>query len=112
MKGTPEIVSAAEAAIIATMSGSFSRSWLSTVHDDLGLVAEALGEQRPDRPVDQARGQHLLLGRPAFALEEAAGDLAGGEGLLLVVHGEREEIVAGLRLLLDDRRWHSTMVSP
>ena len=60
--------------------------------DDLGLVAEALGEQRPDRPVDQARGQHLLLAGPAFALEEAARDLAGGEGLLLVVDGEREEI--------------------
>ena len=32
MKGTPEIVRAAEAAIIATMSGSFTKSWLRTVH--------------------------------------------------------------------------------
>ena len=32
---------------------------------------------------------------PALALEEAAGDLAGGERLLLVVHGQREEILAG-----------------
>ena len=31
MKGTPEMVSAAEAAIIATMSGSLTRSWDSTV---------------------------------------------------------------------------------
>ncbi len=31
MKGTPEMVSAAEAAIIATISGSLCRSWLSTV---------------------------------------------------------------------------------
>jgi hypothetical protein len=31
MKGTPETVSAAEAAIIATTSGSLTRSWLSTV---------------------------------------------------------------------------------
>ena len=57
------------------------------------------GEQRPDRPVDQPRGQRLLLGRAAFALEIAAGDLAGGEGLLLVVHGEREEVDAGPLLL-------------
>ena len=31
MNGAPESVSAAEAAIIATMSGSLTRSWLSTV---------------------------------------------------------------------------------
>ena len=60
--------------------------------DDLGLAAEAVGEERADRAVDETRGQRLLLGRPALALEEAAGDLAGGEGLLLVVHGEREEV--------------------
>jgi hypothetical protein len=30
--GAPEMVSAAEVAIIATMSGSLTRSWLSTVH--------------------------------------------------------------------------------
>ena len=103
-KGMPEMVSAAEAPIMATMSGSFSRSWLEHRADDLGLVAEAVGEQRADRPVDQARGQHLLLGRPAFALEEAAGNLAGGEGLLLVVDGEREEIDPRLRRVLGRRR--------
>ena len=65
--------------------------------DDLDLVVEAVGEQRADRPVDQAAGQHLLLGRAALALEEAAGDLARGVGLLLVVDGEREEVLAGLR---------------
>ena len=65
--------------------------------DDLRLVLEALDEQRPDRPVDQARGQRLLLGGAAFALEKAAGDLAGGVGLLLVVDGQREEVDAGPR---------------
>src|SRR5215472_7682150 len=68
--------------------------------DDLGLVAVAGGEERADRPIDEARGQHLLLGGPAFALEEAAGNLAGGEGLFLVVHGQREEVDARLRLFL------------
>ena len=60
--------------------------------DDLRLVLEALDEQRPDRPVDEARDQRLLLGRAALALEIAARDLAGGIGLLLVVDGQREEI--------------------
>ena len=75
--------------------------------DDLDLVLEALDEQRPDRAVDQARGQHLLLGRPRLALEEAAGDLAGGVGLLLVVDGQREEVLAGLRPSSRRRRWRA-----
>jgi len=62
--------------------------------DDLHFVHEAFREQRADRPVDQARSQGFLLGRTAFALEEATGDLAGGVGLLLVVHGQREEALA------------------
>jgi hypothetical protein len=72
--------------------------------DDLRLVEEARREQRPDRPVDEARHQRLLLRRPALALEEAARDLAGGEGLLLIVDREREEILPRLRLLHRDRR--------
>ena len=70
--------------------------------DDLGLVLEALHEQRADRPVDEARGQRLLLARAAFAFEEAAGNLAGGVGLLLIVDGQRKEIDAGPGLLLED----------
>ncbi len=76
-------------------------------HDDLGVVLVALDEQRPDRAIDEARGQRLLLGRAALALEVAAGDAAGRIGALLVVHGEREEVEAGLRLLVrDDGREH------
>ena len=67
--------------------------------NDLRLVLEARGEQRPDRPVDQPRGEGFLLGGSAFALEIAAGDLARGEGLLLIVDGEREEVDAGPLLL-------------
>ena len=72
--------------------------------DDLGVVLVALDEQRADRAVDEARDQRLLLGRAAFALEVAAGDAAGGVGALLVVDGEREEVEAGLRLLVARRR--------
>ena len=68
-------------------------------HDDLGVVLVALDEEGADRAVDEAGDQGLLLGRTAFALEIAARDAAGGVGALLVVHREREEVEAGLRLL-------------
>src|SRR3546814_10975499 len=51
---------------------------------------------------DLAGDQGLLLRRPALALEEAARDLPRGEGLLLVVHGEREEIGTRPRRSLAD----------
>jgi hypothetical protein len=73
--------------------------------DDLRVVLVAIGEERADRAVDQAGNQRFLLGRTAFALEVAARDLAGGEGLFLVVDGQREEVEARLRLLGATRRW-------
>jgi hypothetical protein len=76
----------------------------------LRLVLEALHEQRPDRPVDEAGGQRLLLGGTALTLEIAAGDLAGGEGLFLVVDGERKEVDPGSGLLLGDHcRQHARL---
>ena len=60
--------------------------------DQLGLIAPALGEQRADRPVDQAGGQRRLLPRAALALEERAGDLPGRVHPLLHVDGEREKV--------------------
>src|SRR3984957_14900679 len=71
--------------------------------DYLRLVEKARREKRADRPVDEARGQRLLLRGATLALEEAARDLARGEGLLLVVHREREEILPRLGLLHGDR---------
>jgi hypothetical protein len=64
--------------------------------DDLHLVAEPLREQRADRAVDQAGDEGLVLAGAAFALEEAARNLAGREGFFLVVDGEREEILPRL----------------
>ncbi len=64
--------------------------------DDLGLIAEPGSEQRAQRPVNQPRDQSFLFRRTAFALEEAAGDLAGGKGLFLVIDGQREKVLAGL----------------
>ncbi len=62
--------------------------------DDLRVVLVALGEERTARAVDEARGEDLVVALPPLALEEAAGDLPGGERLLDVVAGEGEEIDA------------------
>ena len=60
--------------------------------DDVDLVAEALGEGRAQRPVDEAAGEDGLVRGLALPPEERAGDLPGGVGPLLDVHGQREEV--------------------
>ena len=65
----------------------------------LRIATPAVGEQRTDGPVDQARGQRVLFGRPAFALEKAAGNAARRVVFFGVVDGERQEVDAFLRLL-------------
>ena len=62
--------------------------------DHLRLAFEGGWEQRPDRTVDQAADQRFIFGRPAFALEEAARDLAGGKRLFLVINRQREKILS------------------
>ena len=76
-------------------------------HDHLGLVAPAVDEQRADRAIDQAGNQRLLFGRPAFALEIAAGNAARGIGLLLVIDGQRQEVDALARAFSRRRRWRA-----
>jgi hypothetical protein len=44
------------------------------------------------RAIDQSARQHFLLGRLAFALEEAARDAPRRVGVLAVVDGQREEV--------------------
>ena len=60
---------------------------------DLRLVHVALGEQRPDGPVDLPGGEDGLVRGTRLALDEAAGDLAGCVHALLDVHGQREEVL-------------------
>ncbi len=59
-------------------------------------------EERADRTVDETGDQGLLLGRASLALEIAAGDLARGESLFLIVHGQREEVDPDTGLLRGD----------
>ena len=60
--------------------------------DDVDLVAEALGEGRTQRPVDQAAGEDGLVRGLALSTEERAGDLARRIGPLLDVDGQRKEV--------------------
>ena len=46
----------------------------------------------------QPARQHFLLGRFAFALEEAAGDAARGVGVFPVVDGQRQKVDAFARV--------------
>ena len=59
---------------------------------DLGLVVEALGEERAERPVDHPAGEDFLLGGAPLALEEAAGDPARRVRVFLVLDGEGKEV--------------------
>ncbi len=67
--------------------------------DDLRIAAPAFGKQRADRAIDQARGQSVLLGRAALALEITAGNAARRVVFFRVVDGKRQEVDAGFRLL-------------
>ena len=70
--------------------------------DHLRLIAPAVGEQGPNRTIDQPGDQRLFLGRPALALEIAAGNAARGVVFFLVVDRERHEVDAFPRLLGSD----------
>ena len=107
MNGTPESVSAAEEAIIARMSEIGFEVIGEDRGDNLRVATEVIGEQRPDRPVDQAGSEGFAVGGAPFALEIPAGNSSRGERLFLVVDGEGKEILAGLCLLGgDDGRQH------
>ena len=63
-------------------------------HDDLHLVADALGEGGAQRAVNQAGCQNGLGAGAAFAAEVGCRDLAGCVHALFHVHGQREEVEA------------------
>ena len=60
------------------------------------VVVKTFGKQRTDGAVDQTAGQRFVFARFGFALEKAAGDFARGVCFLDVVHGQGEEVLAGL----------------
>ena len=107
MKGRPEMVSAADAPTIATMSESLIRSCESTVQMTCVSLRNDLTKSGLSGRSMRAGDQGFLLAGPPFALEETAGNLAGGECLLLVVDREREEVLPfPCRSLADDGAEH------
>ena len=68
------------------------------MHHDVHFIEKAFREQRADRAVDQAAGERLELAGAAFALEEAAGDLACGIAFLQVIHRQGKEVLASFAL--------------
>ena len=89
-----ETLSATDAPLMPATSGSFVGVSRQHHGDDLGLAAEAFGEQRPDGPIDLAAGQDFALAGPPFALDEAARNASGGIGVFAVIDGEGEEVDA------------------
>jgi len=92
-KGMPEIMRAAEEALIANTSWGFRRS-APRIVPRRGPRCGSLRERRPQRPVDEAASQDRLVGRPALSAEERPGDLAGCVHPLFDVDGERKEVGA------------------
>ena len=102
MNGTPESVSAAEDATIASTSGSFSRSCDSVVTITwVSLRQPSANSGRTGRSISRETSVSFSVGT-AFALEIAAGNPAGRVELFLIVDGQGKEIDARARLLGGD----------
>ena len=61
--------------------------------DNLNFVDEAFREQRANRAVNQTRDQGFAFAWAAFTTEEATRDTTSSVGTLLIVNGQREEVL-------------------
>ena len=86
------MLSAAEAPIVARISGSFSMSAESTVTIIWTSLRYPLGEQRPQRPVRHPAGEDRIERGPPLAAREAAWYLTDGIVPFLEIDRQREEI--------------------
>ena len=91
MKGSDEIISAAEAPLMARMSCAVTRSAERTVQITCTWLLKPFG-RAAGSAVSHTRREDGALRGTSLALEEAAGDLAGGVHALFDVDGEREEV--------------------
>ena len=82
--------------MMASVEGSRVRIGREHHADDLRLVMNPSGNSGRIGPVDQAAGENFLLRQAAFALDEAAGKLAGGVSVLAVIHRQRKKCRSGL----------------
>ncbi len=68
--------------------------------NNLNFVHEAFREQRTNRAVNQTRNQGFAFARTAFTTEEAARDTTSSVGTLLIVNGQREEVLTWFSFFL------------
>lgn len=95
--GPPGDAGVSQAGGHADHGGDLGRAVPVHAHDGGGdhhVVAEVIGEQGADRPVDDAAGQHGGQRGLALPAHEGAGDAAHGVQLLLKVHAQGEEVHA------------------
>ena len=90
--------SAALAALMPIMSGSFSLSAENTRAITWVSLRKPSGKQRANRAIDLAAGQDLALARAAFALDKSAGNASAGIGVFAVIHGQGKEVHAFARI--------------
>jgi len=93
----PGDVGVGQAGRHADHGGDLGGAVVIHAHDGGGdhhVVAEIVGEQRPDGPVNDPAGQHGGQGGLALPAQEGAGDAAHGVQLLLKVHAQGEEVDA------------------
>ena len=109
--GSGEIISAAEAPLMARMSCGVIRSAESVVQMTCTSFRSPSARVAGSGESIVRGGEDRLLGRASLALEEAAGDLSGRVHPLLDVDGEREEVRASRA---SRRAWAvaRTIVSP
>ena len=80
----------------ADQGRDLGRAVVVHAHDgahDGHVIAEVVGEEGPDGPVDDAAGQDALLTGTAFPAVEGAGDAAHRVHLFLEVHAQGEEVL-------------------
>src|SRR6185437_1961789 len=61
---------------------------------DLDFIVPALGEQRANGAINDARGENFFFGGASFALEVTAGEFSRRSRFFAVIDSEREEILA------------------
>ena len=83
------MVSAAEAPMIAGISGSVSMSWLCA--NDLSFIQEVLREQWANWAVNQSGNQSVAIAGFCLALNEPTRNLTCGIGFFLIMDREWKE---------------------
>ena len=70
--------------------------------NDLDFVVETFRKQRAQRAIDQTASQDFLFAQSTFAFKKTTGNFARGVSFLLILYGQREEILIRLGIFPAD----------